>query len=135
MNSEIERANVSEPGGGLVALTFLIYGLHALSALGGVLTPALVVTSFISGWPSIIAVIINYVKRRDVRGSLLESHFRWQIRTFWFALAWVLAALLLVITVVGIPVAFVMAWVVGLWVLYRIVRGVLRLIDRQPMPL
>lgn len=135
MNAEIERANLSEPRSGLVALTFLIYGLHALSALGGVLTPALVVTSFISGWPSIIAVIINYVKRGDVRGSVLESHFRWQIRTFWFALVWVLAALLLVVTVVGIPVAFVMAWAAGLWVLYRIVRGVLRLLDRQPMPL
>ena len=69
-----------------------------------------------------------------MRGSLLESHFRWQIRTFWFALVWVLAALLLVVTVVGIPVAFVMAGGAGLWVLYRIVRGVLRLIGRQPMP-
>ena len=43
------------------------------------------VGSFIFGWPSIIAVIINYVKRGDARGTWLESHFQWQIRTFWYA--------------------------------------------------
>lgn len=92
------------------------------------------VTAFISGWPSIIAVIINYVKRGDVRGSYLESHFRWQIRTFWFALVWALIALLFAFTFIGIPIAFAVAWAAGLWVLYRIVRGLLRLLDGKPMP-
>ena len=119
---------------GQVAWTYLIYGLHAVSALGGLLSPAFVVTAFISGWPSIIAVIINYVIRADVRGTYLESHFRWQIRTFWFALVWVLVALLFVFTFVGIPFAIIIAWVAGLWVLYRIVRGLLRLLDQKPMP-
>ena len=50
---------------------------------------ATVVGAFLTGWPSIIAVILNYVKRGDVRGTWLESHFRWQIRTFWFGLLWV----------------------------------------------
>jgi uncharacterized membrane protein len=45
-----------------------------------------VLGSFLFGWPSIIAVIINYVKRSEARGTWLESHFDWQIRTFWFAL-------------------------------------------------
>ena len=67
-------------------------------------------------------------------GTYLESHFRWQIRTFWFALVWVLVALLLVFTFVGIPFAIIIAWVAGLWVLYRIVRGLLRLLDQKPMP-
>jgi len=119
---------------GLVLLTYLIYGLHALSALGGVLSPALVVTAFVSGWPSIIAVIINYAKRDETRGTYLESHFRWQIRTFWFALLWVIIAMLLALTFIGIPVALVVAWVAGLWVLYRIARGLLRLLDDKPMP-
>ncbi|MDO8893342.1 MAG: hypothetical protein Q8K43_01120 [Sulfurimicrobium sp.] len=118
----------------MVTLTFLIYGLHALSAVGGLLSPAFVVTAFLTGWPSIIAVIINYVKRGDVRGSYLETHFRWQIRTFWFALLWVLVAILLAMTFFGIPIAFVIAWIAGLWVLYRIGRGLLRLLDRRPMP-
>ena len=119
---------------GMVTLTYLIYGLHALSAVGGLLSTAFVVTAFLTGWPSIIAVIINYVKRGEVLGTCLESHFRWQIRTFWFALLWVLVAILLAMTFFGIPIAFVIAWVAGLWVLYRIARGLLRLLDRRPMP-
>jgi len=120
---------------GLVTLTYIIYGLHTLSALGGILTPAFVVTAFVTGWPSIIAVIINYVKRREVQGSYLESHFRWQIRTFWFAVTWLLVATLLAVTFVGIPFAIVIAWVAGLWVLYRIARGLLRLLDNREMPM
>ena len=119
---------------GLIALTYVIYGLHAFSACSGLLSPAFVVTAFLTGWPSIIAVVMNYLKRGDVRGTWLESHFRWQIRTFWFAALWVLVALLLAATFIGIPLAFALAWVAGLWVLYRIVRGWLRLMDRQPMP-
>ena len=119
---------------GLIALTYVIYGLHAFSAFSGLLSPAFVVTAFLTGWPSIIAVIINYLKRAEVRGTWLESHFRWQIRTFWYAALWVLLALLLAVTFIGIPLAIVIAWCAGLWVLYRIVRGWLRLMDRQPMP-
>lgn len=121
--------------GSLLSLTYVIYGLHAFSAVGGILSPAFVVTAFISGWPSIIAVIINYVKREDTRGTYLESHFRWQIRTFWFALLWVIIAMLFAVTFVGIPIALVIAWLAGLWVLYRIARGLLRLRDGKPMPL
>jgi uncharacterized membrane protein len=119
---------------GQVAWTYVIYGLHSVSVLAGLLSPALVVMTFVSGWPSIIAVILNYALRADVRGTFLETHFRWQIRTFWFALMWVLIALLFVFTFVGIPFAVIIAWVAGLWVLYRILRGLLRLLDRQPMP-
>lgn len=119
---------------GQIALTYVIYGLHAFSAFSGLLSPAFIVTAFLTGWPSIIAVVINYLKRGDVRGTYLESHFRWQIRTFWFAAAWVLFAVLLALTFIGIPLAIAIAWVAGLWVLYRIVRGWLRLMGRQPMP-
>jgi uncharacterized membrane protein len=99
-----------------------------------VLGSAFVVTAFLTGWPSIIAVILNYVKRADTRGTYLESHFRWQIRTFWFTLLWIVVAGLLFATLIGLPLALVIVVVVGLWVLYRMVRGVLRLMDEQPMP-
>jgi uncharacterized membrane protein len=135
VNSGMQQNAPPALADGLVTLTYIIYGLHALSALGGILTPAFVVTAFITGWPSIIAVIINYVKRGEVRGTLLESHFRWQIRTFWFAVAWVMVALLLFFSFVGIPFAIAVAWVAGLWVLYRIARGFLRLLDNRPMPM
>lgn len=135
MNVEIENNTSPEATEGQVAWTYVIYGLHALSAFGGLLSPAFVVTAFITGWPSIIAVILNYIVRGDVRGTYLESHFAWQIRTFWFALLWVLVAMLFAVTFVGIPLAIMIAWSAGLWVLYRIVRGLLRLLDQKPMPL
>ena len=119
---------------GLATLTYLIHGLHLLSALGAVLSPALVVTAFISGWPSLIAVIITYLKGVDTNGTYLESHFRWQIRTLWFALVWALIALLFAVTFIGIPIALAVAWIAGLWVLYRIVRGLLRLLDGKAGP-
>ena len=123
------------PSSGLIALTHLIYGLHAFSAIAGLVGAAFVVTAFLSGWPSIIAVILNYVKRSDVQGTFLQSHFRWQIRTFWFALLWALIAIVMAVTLIGIPIAWILAVLVGLWVLYRIVRGWLNLVSGQPMPM
>ena len=134
--TEIEIRNGSPvPSEGHVRLTHLIYALHAFSALTGVLTAAIIVTAFLTGWPSIIAVIINYVKRPDVRGTYLETHFSWQIRTFWYALLWVVLMFILVFTVIGIPLAWLIGLVVGLWVLYRIIRGWLALADGKAMPM
>lgn len=117
------------PSEGLVRLTHLIYALHAFSAVMGVISSAAVVTAFLTGWPSILAVILNYVKRGDVRGTYLDSHFSWQIRTFWWAVLWVVIASFLVITIIGIPFAWLIFVFVGIWVLYRIMRGWLALND------
>ena len=116
-----------------VRLTHVMYALHGFSALMGLVSSAAVVTAFLTGWPSIIAVVINYVKRGDVRGTLLESHFRWQLRTFWFAVLWVLAAFALAITIIGIPLAWLIVVGTGLWVIYRIARGWLALSDGRPI--
>jgi uncharacterized membrane protein len=121
------------PRQGLVTLTHVIYAMHAFSAVLGIVSAALVVTAFLTGWPSIIAVIINYVKRSDVRGTWLDSHFSWQIRTFWFALLWVVIGLVLFVTLIGIPIAYIVWVVTGLWVLYRIIRGWLALSSQRPM--
>ena len=122
------------PSDGMVTLTHALYALHGFSALMGALSPAFIVTVFLTGWPSIIAVIINYVKRSDARGTWLDSHFGWQIRTFWYALLWVVVAGLLVLTVIGIPFAWVLLVGAGLWVLYRIIRGWIALTEAKPMP-
>jgi uncharacterized membrane protein len=119
---------------GMVTLTHVIYGLHAFSSVTGLLGTATIVGAFLTGWPSIIAVILNYVKRSDVEGTYLASHFSWQIRTFWFALLWVVIAFLLGISIIGIPIALLIAAGAGIWVLYRIIRGWLALQDRRPMP-
>lgn len=133
MNTPLPNPNA--PRASLITLTHIIYGLHAFSALTGLLSSAFIVTAFLTGWPSIIAVILNYLKRDEVYGSYLQSHFRWQIRTFWFAMVWLIVMILLFVTLIGIPFAWIIGVLTGLWVLYRIVRGWLRLIDAKPMPL
>ena len=130
---ELQAAQVI-PSRGLVTLTHVLYGMHAFSALMGILGPMFIVTAFLTGWPSIIAVIINYVKRSDVRGTYLDSHFSWQLRTFWYAVLWAVVAFILAITIIGIPFAWILAIVVGLWVLYRIIRGWIALANEQVMP-
>ena len=111
----------------------MIYALHGFSAIMGIVSSAAVVTAFLTGWPSILAVILNYAKRADVRGTYLESHFGWQIRTFWWAAFWVLTAIVLLVTIIGIPLAWLLVVATGVWVLYRIVRGWLALNDQQPV--
>ena len=124
-----------EPAPSLVTWTHAIYALHAISLVTGVVGAVSIVGAFLTGWPSLIAVILNYVKRSDVRGTWLASHFRWQIRTFWFGLLWVALCLLFVLVTLGI--GLLIAWlpltIVGLWFVYRVVRGWLRLLDRRAM--
>ncbi len=126
-----------EPKPSDVTWTHIIYALHAVGVSLGVATSAFVVTSFLFGLPSIVAVIMNYIKRSDVRGTFLDSHFRWQIRTFWYALLWIAVASLVSIPLMLVLIGFVTLWVaavvIGLWVLYRVVRGWMRLASRQPM--
>jgi uncharacterized membrane protein len=121
------------PAPGLITVTHLVYALHALSLLIGITTAATIVGAFIFGVPSMIAVVINYVKRGEARGTYLESHFRWQIRTFWFALLWCVIGGILFVTLVGIPLAVGVFFAAGVWIIYRITRGWLALRDRKPM--
>ena len=126
-----ERAStaIAEPSQSLITLTHVIYGLHAFSLLTGIIGAATVVGAFLTGWPSIIAVILNYVKRSEARGTWLESHFRWQIRTFWYSLLWFGVGLALLIVVIGLFVFMALA----MWLLYRAIKGWLELEERRPM--
>jgi uncharacterized membrane protein len=133
--AEVLVVDARKPEEGLIAWTHVIYGLHAFSVLTGILTSATVVGDFVFGWPSIIAVILNYIKRSDARGTFLDSHFTWQIRTFWFALAWTLASWVLIFTIIGIPFAWLLILAVSVWVAYRVIRGWLALKDAKAMPL
>ena len=115
--------------------TQAIYALHAFSLITGIFGVATVIGAFLTGWPSLIAVVLNYAKRGDVRGTWLESHFRWQIRTFWYGLLWVSLCLFFVFVTFGIGI--IVAWlplaIVSLWFIYRIARGWLALRDRRTM--
>jgi uncharacterized membrane protein len=100
----------------LKTVTTVVYALQALG--------------FFNGITWIAAVIINYVKREDVAGTWLESHFRWQIRTFWFGLLWALLGVILFVLIVG---WFILA-ADAIWIIYRIVKGWLNLSENRPMP-
>jgi uncharacterized membrane protein len=115
MEYQMENAETIDQPKSAKTITTVIYALYALSFLVGV--------------TAIAAIIMNYVKKDDVVGTYLESHFRWQIRTFWFGLLWGVIGFVTMIVAVG--------WVVlianAVWVIYRIVKGWLRLNDNKPM--
>lgn len=113
MNEEIMNTNNSDNS--QKTITTIIYGLQA--------------ASFLLGITFIIAIIINYVKKSDVTGTWLESHFKWQIRTFWFALLWSIIGLIGLYFIIGVPILIANT----IWVIYRIVKGFLRLNDGKEM--
>jgi len=134
----LDGAASGEPAPGIVTTANVVYALHTLSLVVGIAGAATIVGSFLFSIPSIIAVIINYVKRGDARGSWVESHFRWQIRTFWYGVLWSVVALLIFAALfwllgLGILIAAIIWLVLGAWFIYRVARGWLRLRDKRPM--
>ena len=96
-------------------LTMIIYALYA--------------ASFLVGVTSIFAIIINYIKKDEMAGTVFESHFRWQMRTFWFGLLWAVLGVILAFVIVG----FVVLLVDAIWIIYRIAKGWLSLNENKPM--
>lgn len=118
----------------LLSYTHVMYALHSLAVLIGVTTFHTIIGSFIGSLPSIVAVVMNYVRRSATHGTFIESHFRWQLRTFWFAVLWAFAAVLAFVTIIGIPAAIIGLIVLTVWIIYRLLRGWLALRDKKPMP-
>lgn len=104
-----------DPLDDLVKLTHIVYLLQALA--------------YITALTYVIAVIVNYVKLEDVQGTWLESHFRWQIRTFWISLIGIIIGVISFYFVIG---WFILA-ATFFWVVYRIVKGWLYLYEKRPM--
>lgn len=125
----------ARPSASLVTWTQIIYALHAISLVTGILGAASVVGAFLIGWPSVIAVVISYFKRGQARGTWLDSHFRWQLRTFWFGLLWAALCLAFVIGTLGIGV--IVVWIplgiLTVWFIYRVARGWSALSSNRPM--
>jgi uncharacterized membrane protein len=117
----------------LVTYTHAMYALHSLAVLIGVTTFHTIVGSFIGSLPSIVAVIMNYVRRSATRGTYLESHFRWQLRTFWYAVLWACVSGLVMLTIIGIVLGLLGFLALAVWIIYRIARGWLALRDKRPM--
>jgi uncharacterized membrane protein len=115
--SEPQATLATKDESALLRITHLVYGLLSLGML--------------LGWfPAVIGVILNYVKLEDVQGTWLESHFRWQIRTFWWGLLWAVIGIITFLIVIG--------WFIliadGIWILYRVIKGWLNLNDSKSMP-
>ena len=128
-----EQQGATEPLPSALTVANVVYALHTLAIIVGVAGAATIVGSFVGSVPSIIAVILNYAKRGDARGTWVESHYRWQIRTFWFALLWFVIGWALIFTIVGAVVGVPILAALTVWLIYRIARGWLRLRDRRPM--
>ena len=131
--SSDEETQSEEPLPSALVAAHIVYGLHAFAIVVGITGAATVIGGFVGSVPSIIGVIINYVKRGGARDTWAASHYRWQIRTFWFALLWLIIGMLLVVTLVGAPVGLIILVALTLWLIYRIARGWLRLLDKKPM--
>lgn len=100
---------------GLKNIVLVVYALQALSFLWGV--------------TALIGIVIDYVKREDAVGTMYESHFNWQIRSFWWALMWLMVGFVLIFVGIGFLVLFA-AWV---WMIYRVVKGWLKLNEDKPV--
>jgi uncharacterized membrane protein len=101
----------------LKTLTAVIYGLYALSLLSGV--------------TAIVAIVLNYIKREEAQGTWLESHFSWQISTFWWSVLWCVVGAITWIILIG----WIVWGVAFVWFIYRIAKGWLNLNDNKPMPI
>ena len=100
----------------LKTLTTVIYALYAVSLFIGI--------------TAIVAIVLDYIKREDAQGTWLESHFRWQIGTFWWGLLWVVVGWIAWLILAG----WLVWGVAGIWFIYRIAKGWLNLNDNKPMP-
>ena len=126
------------PEPSLVTYVHVMYALHGLAALIGIFGSVTVVGQFILGVPSIIAVIMNYARRSEARGTWLESHFSWQLTTFWWAVLWgvlisVVSGILMLVLIgfLTLPVGIAL---LGLWIIYRVLRGWLALKEARVVP-
>lgn len=99
----------------LKKITMVVYALYAFSYFAGI--------------TAIIGIVINYIKLEEVAGTWLESHFRWQIRTFWFGLLWAVIGVLTMFILIG----FVILFVNCIWIVYRVIKGWLYFNDNKPM--
>lgn len=127
------------PANGTMIVAVIVYALHSITILAGALSAgAAIALGFVFSAPAILAVILNYIFRSDAAGTYLESHFRWQIRTFWFAAGWLLLLAAAGAMLAFLGIGFVLVWVgiplLGIWVSYRIIFGWVRLFRNQPMP-
>jgi uncharacterized membrane protein len=107
------------PPSGLINVGHAIYACYAIG--------------FFIGVTWLVGVIIAYIKRDEAKGTWMESHFSWQIRTFWWSVLWCVVGSILFVTIIGIVIAWPLWAVAWLWALYRVIKGWIKLNDAKPV--
>ena len=130
---QLPPAGAGVPPQSLISTTLVVYALFAVAAIAGLVSAGLLSTPLL-GLIGLIALIIAYVKRGEAAGTWLQSHYRWLIRTFWFSLIWGIVGGIFFVTLIGIPIAFVIWFAATVWVIYRLVRGWVLFKDNKPVP-
>lgn len=121
-----------------VTPALVVYALFAFAAVAQLLSSGIATPLPLMSLIGVVGVIVAHVKRSDARGTWVESHFSWQIRTFWWSFVWSMIGWLILIVLgiilIGIPIAFLIWAAVSIWVLYRVIRGYLQFKDNKPIP-
>ena len=117
-----------------VTAVLVVYALFAIAAVAAIVGHGMMVGAPLLTIIGVVAVIVAYITRSDARGTWTESHLTWLIRTFWWSFLWNVLGWLAAITVIGLPVAWVIWVATSLWVIYRVVRGYLLFHDSKPVP-
>ncbi len=131
--ADLQIENAGTAGSPPVNAATLVYVLFAIAVVGALAAHGLIVFAPLVGLAGIVGVIIAYVKRGDAQGTWVASHFTWLIRTFWWSLLWDMIAVMLFITLIGIPIAIAILVATSLWGIYRLVRGFLSFKDSEPI--
>lgn len=132
--AELQAPDAGAAGHPPVNAATLVYVLFAIAVLGALAAHGLIVFAPLVGLAGIVGVIIAYVKRGDAQGTWVASHFTWLIRTFWWSLLWDTIAVMLFVTLIGIPLALAILVATSIWGIYRLVRGFLAFKDSEAVP-
>lgn len=132
--AELQAPDAGAAGHPPVNAATLVYVLFAIAVLGALAAHGLIVFAPLVGLAGVVGVIIAYVKRGDAQGTWVASHFTWLIRTFWWSLLWDTIAVVLFVTLIGIPLALAILVATSIWGIYRLVRGFLAFKDSEALP-
>jgi len=132
--AELQVQDAGGAGHPPVNAATLVYVLFAIAVIGALAAHGLIVFAPLVGLAGIVGVVIAYVKRGDAQGTWVASHFTWLIRTFWWSLLWDTIAVILFVTLIGIPLALAILVATSIWGIYRLVRGFLAFKDSEALP-
>jgi uncharacterized membrane protein len=132
--AELLESQISAPSPSLISTTLLVYALFGVADVVALVSSGFPLIAPLMGLIGIIALVLAYVKRGEAQGTWLASHYSWLIRTFWFSALWGFIGGVVFLTLIGIPIAFVIWVATTVWVIYRLIRGFVLFKESRPIP-